>query len=50
MGNHSVCPCLGSRDPNEKEILQKENSLMLHNFTILQIKDVNFLYYNIISQ
>lgn len=42
MGNIEVCPCMG-RDPNEKEIALKENTLMMHKFTSVQIKNVIYL-------
>eukprot|EP00828_Plagiopyla_frontata_P039748 TRINITY_DN523_c0_g1_i1.p2 TRINITY_DN523_c0_g1~~TRINITY_DN523_c0_g1_i1.p2 ORF type:complete len:128 (+),score=29.17 TRINITY_DN523_c0_g1_i1:77-460(+) len=45
MGNNlSVFPCL-NRDPQEKAIIEKENSMMINKFTVVQLKDV-FFYQN----
>ena len=40
MGMLSACPCF-NRDPLEKAIRLKEDSLKMIYFTIVDIKDVN---------
>ena len=41
MGMLSACPCL-NRDPLEKSIRRKEDTLMLIYFTITDMKGVKF--------
>ena len=42
MGMLSACPCL-NRDPLEKSIRSKEDTLMLIYFTITEIKEAIFI-------
>ena len=37
-----ICPCLEPRDPAEKMIMAKEETLKLSKFSIAAIKNVNF--------
>ena len=39
-----ICPCLGPRDPAEKMIMAKEDTLKLSSFSINSIKNVLILF------
>ena len=40
-----ICPCLGPRDPAEKMIMAKEETLKLSKFSINAIKNVHYFLF-----
>lgn len=40
-----ICPCLEPRDPAEKMIMAKEDTLKLSTFSIAVIKNVSFHFF-----